>query len=116
MAMHIGQAAFETIVVVAESFMIEAEEVQDGGVEIINAGDIDGSFPAEFIGLAVVFRAVLHTSSSEDAGEAAGIVIATGRAFLEGGHAAELGAENEECISEQTSLLEVHKQRGGRLI
>ena len=75
--MHIGEAAFEAVVVVAEAFVIEAEEVQDGGVEIIDAGDIDGCLPAEFIGLAVVFGSGLHASSSEYAREAAGVVIAT---------------------------------------
>lgn len=35
---------------------------------------------------------------------------------MEGGHAAELGAENEERISEQSSPLEIEKERGGGLI
>lgn len=74
--MHIREAAFEAVVVVAEAFVIETEEVKDGRVKVVNARDIDGGLPAELIGLAVVFGTGLHTSSGEDAGEAAGIVIA----------------------------------------
>ena len=76
-AVDVGEAAFEAVVVVAEAFVIETEEVQDGGVEIIDAGDINGGFPAELIGLAMVSGSGLHAGSGEDAGEAAGIVIAT---------------------------------------
>ena len=76
-AVDVGEAAFEAVVVVAEAFVIETEEVQDGGVEVIDAGDIDGGFPAELIGFAMVFGTGLHAGSGEDAGEAAGIVIAT---------------------------------------
>lgn len=77
MTVHIRETAFEAVVVVAEAFVIEAEQVEDGGVEVVNARDIDGGFPAELIGLAVVLGSGLHASAGEDAGEAAGIVIAT---------------------------------------
>jgi hypothetical protein len=76
-AVNVGEAAFETVVVVAEFFVLETEEVQDGGVEIIDAGDIDGGFPAKLIGLAMMFGSGLHTGPSENAGEAARVVIAT---------------------------------------
>jgi hypothetical protein len=75
--MNIRQATFEAVVVVAELLVIEAEELKHGGVEIIDTGDIDGGFPAELVSLAVVFGPGLHTGPGEDAGEAAGVVIAT---------------------------------------
>ena len=77
MAMDVGEAAFEAVVVVAKAFVIQAEEMQDGGVKIIDGGGIDGSFPAELVSLAVVFGPGLHTCSGKDASEAAGVVIAT---------------------------------------
>ncbi len=114
--MHIREAAFEAVVVVAEAFVIEAEQVEDGGVKVVNARDIDGGLPAELIGLAVVLGTGLHASSGEDAGEATGVVIATGRTFLESGHAAKLGAENEERVGEQAALFQIHEERSSGLV
>ena len=75
MTVDVGEAAFEAVVVVAEPLVIKPEEVQDGGVEFIDASDIDGDLPAELISPAVVLCAGFDASTREDAGEAAGIVI-----------------------------------------
>jgi len=32
----VGEAAFEAIVVVGEALVIEAEEVEDGGIEVVD--------------------------------------------------------------------------------
>ena len=38
MAVDIGQTALETIVIVSEALMVQAHEVQDSGIEIVNGG------------------------------------------------------------------------------
>ena len=81
-------------------------------MEIIDARDIEGGFPAELIGLAVVLGTGLHAGSGEDAGEAAGVVIATGRTFLESGHAAKLGGPEHDGVVEESALLEVLEEGG----
>ncbi len=114
--MHVGESAFYAVVVKAEALVVEAEQVQDGGVEVVNRGDVFHRLVAELVGRAVA-EAVLHAGSGEPRGEAGGVVIATARASsLESGHAAELGAPDDERVVEQTALLEVSEERGGRLV
>ena len=38
MPMHVGEAALDAVVVDAEVFVIETEEVEDGGVEVAGMG------------------------------------------------------------------------------
>lgn len=52
-AMHVGEAEITAGVAVGEALVVNAEEVQDGGVDVVN---IDGSFDrkvAEVVELAV---------------------------------------------------------------
>jgi hypothetical protein len=64
------------------------------------------AFLPEFVG-ATVADAGLHACAGEPAGEAVGIVIAAFRSFLEAGHAAKLGAQDDECVLQKTALLGV---------
>ena len=50
MAVNIGQAALKTVVVKRESFVIQPEYMQNGGVDIVYRGDIFDRSVAEFIG------------------------------------------------------------------
>ena len=47
--MHIGQAAFDSVVVIGQSLMIQTEQVKDGGMKVVRRGDIFESFESEFI-------------------------------------------------------------------
>lgn len=77
--------------------MVEAEEVENGGVEIVHGGDVFFCLPAEGVGGAVGVAAV-DARAGEPGCEAFGVVIAAAGAFLEGGHAAELGAPHDQRI------------------
>ena len=114
-AVDVGEAALEAVVVVGEAFVIEAQEVEHGCVEIVDGRDIDRGFVAEFVGGAVA-EGRLDAGSGEPGGEAGGIVIAAAGAFLKGGHAAELGAPDDERVLEQAALFEISEQGGGGLI
>jgi hypothetical protein len=72
-------------------------------------------FLAEFIGVSMT-DAGLHAGTGHPAGEAVGIVIAALRAFLEEGHAAELGAPDDERVLQQAALFQVADQSGGGLV
>ena len=50
--MHICQASVDAAVADGEFFVIDAEEVEDGGMEIVAGGDILGGFPLPFVALA----------------------------------------------------------------
>lgn len=51
--MHICQPPLNTVVVEAEAFVVEAKEVQDGGVEVVDGGEVFYRFIAEVVGGAV---------------------------------------------------------------
>ncbi len=100
MPMHIGEAAVDAVVVGAEFFVIEAEQVQGGGVQIVAVGGILGGFEAEVVG-AAVGGAALNPATGHPGGEGTGIVIA---AFALGsGLAAKLAGADHECAIEQAA-------------
>ena len=76
MAVDIGQTALETIVIVSEALMVQAHEVQDSGIEIVNGGATSHRFKPELIALAVAVS-LLDTGPREEAGESIRIVIAS---------------------------------------
>lgn len=49
MTMHVGQAAVNAVVVIAESLVIQTCQVQDGGVKVVNRGDVLNGLVAELI-------------------------------------------------------------------
>jgi hypothetical protein len=51
--MHVRQAAVDAVVAVGELGVVDAEEVQDGGVEVVAAGGILGGFVGPFVARAV---------------------------------------------------------------
>ena len=97
MPVDVGEAAFEAVVVVGEAFVVEAEEVEDGGVEIVDGSDVFFRFPAECVGGAMGVAA-LDAGAGEPGGEAFGVMVAPASAFLESRHTAELGAPDDQSI------------------
>jgi hypothetical protein len=53
MNMNIGQAAFDSVVVIGQSLMIQTEQVKDGGMKVVRRGDIFDSFESEFVSATV---------------------------------------------------------------
>lgn len=100
--MDVGEAAFDSIVVEAEAFVIESKDVENSGVKIVNGRDSFDGLVAKFIGGSVAERS-FYSGAGQPGGEAAGIVIAAAGPFLEGGHASKFGTENDEGIFEQAS-------------
>lgn len=90
MPAHIGEAAFEHLMLIAETLVVETHEMQDRGVEITDRDRIHRSLRAEFVTLAEM-ESLHHACDGKGTGEGVGVVIASGAVALEEGHAAELG-------------------------
>src|SRR5262249_12667424 len=99
--MHVGQPALDAVVVERQALVIDAEQVQDGGVKIVNIDRILRGLPAYVVGRSVG-DAVFQPSAGQPNAEGVGIVVAAGaglvaRAFGVG-RAAELGVEDDERV------------------
>jgi len=105
-AVHVGEATFDSIVIEAQAFVIEAQNVENGGVEIVNAGHSFHSFMAEFIRRSVTERG-FYAGSGQPGGEAIGVVIPSAGTFLEGWHPAKFGTENDKGVFEEAPGFEV---------
>ena len=112
--MDVGEAEVAAGVVVGEFLVIEAEEVENGGLEIVDVDGVFGGGEAEFVGGAVDVTA-LHSTAGHPHGEAVVVVVA---AFMvpafgsrlghfHGGGAAEFAAPDDEGFVEEAALFEI---------
>ena len=115
MAVDVGQAAIDSVVAEGQAFVIEAEQVQDRRVQVVDRQDVFDGFETEFVGRAVADSA-FDASSGEEGGKAVGIVISALGTFLEHRHTAELGTPHNQRVVEQPSLPHVVNQCRGWLI
>ena len=115
MAVDIGQTALETIVIVSETLVVQAHEVQDSSIEIVNGGATGHRFKPELITLAVAVS-LLDTGPREETGESIRIVIASCAIALEERHATELGTPDDQGVVEQTAALQIMDQGSGGLV
>ena len=98
-----------------EPLMVEPEEVENRGVEVIEQVDIlHGSAP-QFVGRSMADTS-LHSSARQPASEAVRIVVSPASTLLEERHAPELGAPDDECFLEQAARFQVFDQGRHRLV
>ncbi len=96
--------------------MIEAEEMEEGGVEVMDAdAAFDGTEP-EFVG-GTVSHAAADTGAGQPDAEAVVIVIATELGFaaiaqFDGWGSTELTAPEDEGVLEETALFEIGHEGG----
>ena len=74
-AVDVGEASLETVVIKGQPLVVEAKKVQDRGVQIVDGGDVLLSLPAKQIRCTVCVTA-LDASTGKPSGEAVGIVVA----------------------------------------
>jgi hypothetical protein len=91
--MHVGKTALDAIVVEAEPLVIQAEDLHDGGVEVVHGGHVLHGLVAELIGRAVA-EAWLHACPCHPCDEALGVMIAAAN------QPASLSAIHERMVSE----------------
>src|SRR4051812_20973020 len=93
-AVHVGEAEIAALEAVGEPLVVEAELVEERGVEIV---DVDGVFDgveAEVVGAAVA-QAGLDAAAGEPDRVAAVVVVAAVVAALDHGSAAELAGPDD---------------------
>ena len=104
-------------VAVGEFFVVEAHQMQEGGVEVVNVDAVLHGLGTVIVGQAVSVAAADAATGQPD-GESIGVVVAAGvLAFALGGSSAtEFAAEKNESILEHAAHFQIAEQRGDRLI
>src|SRR5690606_18335206 len=102
---NVGQAALDPIVSEGEALVIDAEQVQDRGVDIVAVGG--PAAVARLVRPLVAFAeggTSLDAAAGEPVREDEGVVIASPGALV-AGHATELGRPEDDRIVEHAALL-----------
>ena len=113
--MHVGQAEIAALEAVGQLGVVEAEQVQDRGVQVVDVDLVGGCVEAELVGLAER-GAGLHSAAGQPHAETIRVMVAAVVASLDHRSAAELAAPDDQRVVEQAPLLEVAQQRGGWLV
>src|SRR4051812_44295617 len=120
-AADIGQAEVAAAVAVAELRVIDAEEVENGRVDVVYMGGLFLGLETEFVGRAVD-AATLDSATREPHGEAVGIVVTAAldaRAHapdFANRRAPEFRSADDERVFPESTLLEILDHGGERLI
>lgn len=119
-AVDIGQAEIATRMAIGESFVIEAQQVQHGGVQIMNVDAIFDSPISKFIGVPVGEPAANTTSRQPDR-ETMMVMISprgvatTDRDFYRG-RPAKFSSTNYQGFFQQAALSQIRQQAGNRSV
>ena len=109
-SVDVGEAEVAAGVAVGEAFVVEAEEMQDGGVPVVDVHLVVNGFVAVVVRHAVV-HAAFDAAASHPHGEAFVVVVpAIGALAVRG--AAKLAAPDDEGVFQEAALLEVREQAG----
>ena len=90
-AMNVGEAIVTPRIAVGELLVVEAHEVKNGRVEVVDAGGVFFSFGAEVVTGAVTM-AFFDAGPGEEASKGIGVVVAAGSVALQERHATEFGS------------------------
>ena len=116
-AVDVGEAEVAAGVVVGEAFVVEAQKVEDSGLEVVDVDFFVDDVEAEVIGFSV--GAGFGAAAGHEGGEGLRVVVASGFAAERGvgfdhGGAAEFAAPDNEGFVEETVTFEILDEgRGG---
>ena len=111
---YVSETEVAPIEEIGEAFVVDTEEVQDGGMEVVDVDSVFHSFVAEFVTCSVVGTS-LDASSGHPHGEGVGIMVSTLTALRVGG-APEFPSPDHEGILEHSPGLEVGKKGADWLV
>src|SRR5262249_50225411 len=119
-AVDIGQPIIAALEAIDEPGVIEAEQMQDRRLQIVDVDLVLDHFEAKLIGLAVAVAAA-RAAAGQPTREAIGIVVAAEHVPLGGAPfaewcAAKFAAPNEKRRFEEPALLQVFDERGDWLV
>ena len=120
--MHVREAEVAALVAEGEAFVVEAEEIEYCGVEVVGVDSVFSDVEAEVVGLAID-GAGLGAAAGHPHGVGVFVVVAAGGGLgavligtLAQGGAAKFAAPDHEGFIQQAALLEVAHQRGHGLV
>ena len=108
-----GEACVEALEFDGEAGVVDAGEVEHGGVEVVHGDDVEDRAVAEFVG-GTPCDAGFDAAAGEPHGEGIDVVVAAG-ALAHGG-AAEFAAPDDERVVEHAAFLEVFDESGAGLV
>lgn len=118
--MNIGETEVAAGIAISEFFVIESEQVENSGLQIVDMNGIVDHVEAEIVGLTVNV-ALFETSAGEPHGKGLRMMIAS-QASAEGGvgfdhgSTAKLPSPEDESIVEQTSTFKILDEGSAALI
>ena len=112
LACDIRQPKIAAIVAIGQSFVIDAEQVQDGRVQVVDADSIDHGLEADFIRLTMV-DAAANAGAGEPGGERVRIVVAARLGvFLRQRQPTEFTSPDDQRRIEKSAALQVRQEPG----
>ncbi len=106
--MDIGQPIVAARMAEGQPFVIEAEQVKEGGVQVVHVHLVDGGFEAELVGFPVR-HASLHSATSHPHRKSMMVMITTILIFR-GWGPAKFTTPDDQRVVQQSALLEVRNQ------
>ena len=116
MAVHVGQPALDAVVVIHQPRVLDSEQVQDRGVEVVDRDRVLGDLVADFIRCAVRDPA-FQARTGHPGGEGERVMVATTRADAFGERSAsELARPEHERVVQEAAAFQVGEEAGTRTI
>src|SRR5262245_38823899 len=112
-AVDVGEAEIASRVTIGEPLVVQAKQVENGGVEVVGMNEVFGDVVAVVVGLAIDNTA-FHAAAGEPRTEHVRVVAAAGWA-VGVGRTAEFGGEDDQSVVEHAAGLEVDQQSGDGL-
>ncbi len=115
-AVDVGEAVVASLELEGQAFVIEAEQVEQGGVDVVDMGGLIDGIESEFVGFADDLSAA-HAAAGEPHGEGIDVMVSAGAVagFAHGG-ATEFAAPDDEGGVKETAGFEVADEGGAALI
>ena len=96
--MDIGEAAVGAVIAEGQFFVIDAEQMENGGVQIVTIRFVFDCAPGPFVTL-TISNSRLESRAGHPGNEGAAVMIAANAALAKG-HAAKFGRPNQKCLLE----------------
>ena len=118
--MHVSKSEVATLKAVSEFRVVHAEEMQNGGMEIVDGNGVPIYIPGKIISRAIHLTSLDATASHPKA-EGARVVVSTGDRLVAGSIfpkrcSTEFAAPDDKRGVQQTALFEVFQQGSDRLV
>ncbi len=110
---HVCQSAIDAILSDGQTGVIDSQQMQDGGVDIIDLSGVIAieGFVAPFVGVSAG-DATTDSTATEPVGKDIRVMV-TSSGTLGGGHASEFCCPEDDGVIEESALSEVFDERGG---